>query len=346
VGATVQKHLSSVDLARGYASLVVCLFHLSAGGTLFEGTPLGHLRSYFAAGGADGIRLFFIISGFVIPLAMHTGGYELRTFWTFVLKRIARIEPPYLVSIIVAVVLWLRFGFSVSGHPIRLDDATPFLHLGYLVDLATALGSPHHWYVSVYWTLAYEFQYYLTIALLFGFISSSRRVYRVSALGLLIGLQIPMLVGLLPTIPLFVTHASYFVFGILLYQYKVKLIGGHELTALAIPVAALMIYEDWRFVIYTPIVALLFLRWEISTPVTNFMGRISYSLYLYHDSVGSWLRGALIVVLGFSPPAAVLTATAGSILIAWLFFHAVERWSLALSRRLAYRTRPCRAATL
>jgi peptidoglycan/LPS O-acetylase OafA/YrhL len=336
----MSPHIGSVDLARGYASLLVCLFHLTAAGKLL-GTSV--LASFCSVGGIDGVLIFFVISGFVIPLSMHANGYTIDQFWTFMLKRIVRIDPPYIVSIVVALLLWWRFRFSVTGHPLRTDDATPFLHLAYLVDLASLSGQKYHWYVSVYWTLAYEFQYYITIALIFGFVSSTNSIRRWSAIVLLMAAPIVISSGFVPNLPVYLSQASFFVFGILLYQRRMEVIGNRELVLIGLPVVAFMAWAQWRFCIYAPLLALLFLRCDIDTPITSFMGRISYSLYLYHDSFGSWFRGALVVVLGFPPAAAAFAAVLASIGVAYGFYLAVDKWSIALSKRIRY-ARPATCA--
>ena len=72
-----------------------------------------------------------------------------------------------------------------------------------------------------------------------------------------------------------------------------------------------------------------------SHPVLQFLGRISYSLYLTH-LIGGW------VVLGvarhfMSDAAAVLIAVAASIASAWAFYVLVEAPSVNLSRRVSLR---------
>jgi peptidoglycan/LPS O-acetylase OafA/YrhL len=73
-----------------------------------------------------------------------------------------------------------------------------------------------------------------------------------------------------------------------------------------------------------------------------FLGRISFSLYLLHMivfcSVGCGLYLLLSRDLGWSHAAGSLTAAAGALVAcvfaAWLFYHAVDRTAISLSRRL------------
>jgi peptidoglycan/LPS O-acetylase OafA/YrhL len=112
-------------------------------------------------GGHDGVCLFFIVSGFVIPFALFTANFVWRAFPSFMAKRLVRLEPPYVISIVLAVALWWHFRFSAGGTPLDVAPTTAALHLGYLIDIARSFGAAVEWYVPIYWTLAYELQYYV-----------------------------------------------------------------------------------------------------------------------------------------------------------------------------------------
>ncbi len=326
-------HLYSLDLLRGYAAFLVCLFHLSASGNLFGDTLVAKFSSY---GGWDGVALFFIISGFVVPFSLRSGGYTIQSFWTFMAKRIIRIDPPYIASIIVAVVLWLQFHYSAEGPPLQLSPTATLLHLGYLIDIAKASGYEVGWYVTVYWTLAYEFQFYIAIALLYGFVSAGRLYSRMIIYLIFIVMKAAMLMSPLNGLPLFFKSGELFLLGILLFQRKANLIGIREFLLLSFPLVGIACLDSWRIAVYAPITAALILRYDIRTAITTFGGRISYSLYLYHDSVGGWARGAFITVLGFGSVQAVCAAFVVSIFVAAAMYLFVERPALAFSKSISY----------
>src|SRR5437667_5652566 len=109
--------MAVVDSLRGIASLGVAWFHITNGGHLLNA---GWLKSSGAFGWL-GVEMFFVISGFIIPYAMFCGDYRLkRNFGTFVLKRVIRLDPPYLVAILISVGLWYMSartpGFRGSAH--------------------------------------------------------------------------------------------------------------------------------------------------------------------------------------------------------------------------------------
>ncbi|HEX9544090.1 MAG TPA: acyltransferase [Pyrinomonadaceae bacterium] len=163
--STPEKRIETIDLLRGLAALAVCWFHLTNANTIAARGILQASGKY----GWFGVEIFFVISGFIIPYALHRGDYRLKRFPTFLVKRITRLDPPYLVSILL--VLLTSYLISLAPHyqgeRFHLDIARILLHLGYLNVLVG-----YEWLNPVYWTLAIEFQYYLLIGLAFPLISS------------------------------------------------------------------------------------------------------------------------------------------------------------------------------
>jgi peptidoglycan/LPS O-acetylase OafA/YrhL len=328
VGLT-NPHIYSIDLLRGYAAFLVCLFHLTAAGQLIENPQL----SAFMSWGGDGIGLFFIISGFVIPFALFNGGYALHVFPRFIVKRIVRLEPPYIVSIAVAAVLWWRFQFSAGGPPLNFAPTTLALHLGYLIGVARSFGAAVEWYVPVYWTLAYELQYYICVAALFPLVASKVVSVRVGSVAFLIAAKYVLLAS---PAPLFLNFAEFFAFGIVLFHRRVGLSTPLECTVLTLLLVGCMATENWRFAFYGPLMVGAVLITDINWTPARFLGLISYSLYLTHDTFGSWLRGALITKLDLGVEPAIALAIIGSIAFAALFYWLIERPSLSLSKRISY----------
>jgi peptidoglycan/LPS O-acetylase OafA/YrhL len=91
--------ISVVEALRALASVSVALFH-------FCSQLDSNGAQIVAAYGWLGVDVFFVISGFVIPLSLYGTGYGLRDFPSFLLRRLVRLEPAYLVSIAVVLILW------------------------------------------------------------------------------------------------------------------------------------------------------------------------------------------------------------------------------------------------
>src|SRR5580698_8237216 len=88
------ERLQAVEYTRGVAAFMVMWFHFT------YLLPDGVLR---ASGlyGYLGVEAFFVISGFVIPYAMDQRDFRLgRDAWPFIMRRIVRLEPPYLASVL------------------------------------------------------------------------------------------------------------------------------------------------------------------------------------------------------------------------------------------------------
>ena len=84
---------------RGIAALLVVCYHV--------GVTTGVLAQFPSASGAfelgkHGVELFFLISGLVIPLSLLSKGYRIRSIHRFFAKRALRIEPTYLVAVLLA----------------------------------------------------------------------------------------------------------------------------------------------------------------------------------------------------------------------------------------------------
>ena len=98
-----------------------------------------------------GVEIFFVLSGFIIPYAMRRSGYTFPgDVGRFIVKRLVRLDPPYLLSSAIAGVLsylaWKTPGFR--GEVPQLSWAASLAHLGYLNGI---LKQP--WYNAVCWTL-------------------------------------------------------------------------------------------------------------------------------------------------------------------------------------------------
>ncbi|HEX4850771.1 MAG TPA: acyltransferase, partial [Puia sp.] len=208
------KQIQSVELLRGIASSMVCYYHLARGNTNF--LPDDSTVKRMATWGWSGVEIFFVISGFVIPYAMFQKKYVLRNFFTFLKKRIIRIEPPYLISIVL--VIFLGFISTLSpyyrGASFHINWPNLFGHIAYL-----NVFTGEKWLNDVYWSLAIEFQYYLLIAISYGLIVSKRLYLRQGFLLLFL-----LSSFWLKSLSFVFVYAAFFISGILLFQLVCQLI--------------------------------------------------------------------------------------------------------------------------
>lgn len=323
-------YLSSLDLLRGLAALAVCYFHFTHGNPEF----LSKSNILYVSGrfGFLGVDVFFVISGFVIPYSMYRGGYYLKDFGRFLTKRIVRIEPPYLVSIVL--VIFLNWVSTLSpyyrGAAFNINFEALALHLGYL---NAFFNFP--WVNDVYWTLAIEFQYYLLIALVFPLLVHPEKKFSFGIL-LLFGIS-----GFLLSNHDFIFNYSLlFIVGILLFQFQIGYLSKKEFGAfLLIALIFIFVKFDKRYLVAALLPYFFITYFEFNDKVSKFLGNISYSLYLVHIPIGGRIinlceghvKNELVRSLF------VFVAFIISIFAAWLFYKFVEKPFIGMSKRITYK---------
>ena len=267
----MNRYYPTINLLRGTAALLVCLFHFISY-TDFRGDlfPVDNLIRNIGNLGANGVYIFLVISGFVIPLSLQNTNYDIRKLFQFLSRRFIRIEIPYIASILL--ILFVRFLFVLKNHDVFTFSIEQFLyHLVYYIPF-----SNYEWYNVIYWTLAIEFQFYIIIGL-FYFCLSSKNNITLYLFLLLFGL-----LGFVLPDHRFVFHtSSIFLQGIILFLIKTEKInqkiGYFFLFLAACATAYLHTIEISIFSIFT-VFAILFI--EIDNKYSNKFGEISYSLYL------------------------------------------------------------------
>ncbi len=318
--------LHTVEILRGLAALAVTWFHLTNGydtGWAGKSGSLGWL----------GVDSFFVISGFVIPLSLQRAGYETRDFGRFMGRRLIRLEPPYLISI--ALVLMLQFASSLApgfqGHDQGYQPAQIAAHLFYLIPL-----TPYHWLLPVYWTLAYEFVFYILTGLLFKTLWPRH-----------ISLQAAVVFGVF-LLAHFITRQwdariLLFLFGIAGARYFT---GRDSLTAFISTVAAVAIVLVATgaplsgLVGLATILTIVFVRIPDSRALM-WLGSISYSLYLIHVPIGGRVVNIGKRFIHGAPQQFALSLLALLVAVgcAWLFYRFIETSATSLSRRVPLKAR-------
>ena len=157
---TAGGRLGSIDALRGLASLSVLCHHLLHNTVLEE--PLREVLpdpvTWFQGVGAHGVEVFFVLSGFVILLSLQRTALTAPSTGRFVVRRQARLDPPYWTMIAVALaVLALE---RALGYVV-VDDVTATAVLANLFYLQNILRQPE--ILAVAWTLCLEVQFYLVL---------------------------------------------------------------------------------------------------------------------------------------------------------------------------------------
>jgi peptidoglycan/LPS O-acetylase OafA/YrhL len=326
-----KSRVTIIEVLRGLAALSVSWYHFTNGQGLLQEGWLKQTGSY----GWLGVECFFVISGFVIPLSMYRGNFKFFNDWRiFFGKRLLRLEPPYFVSIVLTVALWYA-STLMPGFAGQAPNISWMQLMGHLGSLNAFLG--YDWINPVFWTLAIEFQYYILIAFCYVLIAAQNaRVRWISTIGL----------GLLSFLPIgskFILHfIVLFVLGIVTFQHHVGLVRkkAYFLSLLVLSVISFFTL-GYLVTLVGLFTALLMAFVQVNSPrPLTFLGTISYSMYLFHVSIGG-----RIVNLGrrfaHTWPTQIwvlLLAVALTIASAYLIYLCVERPAKLWSASLKYRS--------
>jgi peptidoglycan/LPS O-acetylase OafA/YrhL len=156
-----------VDALRGAAALSVACYHIFRYGPLPEQAAKvipGILQAWFDHGWI-GVQVFFVISGFVIAYSIRDARITPGYLANYALRRSIRLDPPYWTTIaLVMLVHWvfhLHLGFD-SPMDVPSPMETPFswqLLLAHLLYVQNILGYEN--LSAGFWTLCIEVQFYL-----------------------------------------------------------------------------------------------------------------------------------------------------------------------------------------
>ena len=152
-----------LELLRLLAATEVVLFHVNGFALL------GGHRAAWNAFGHEAVVVFFVLSGFVIAFAAETREKTPRSYLTSRLTRIYSVAVPCLLATLLfdrigqALVPQLYQGLITDGSAlVRLALGSLFLNESWTVSAQMFSNTP-------YWSIAYEFWYYMIFAGLFYF---------------------------------------------------------------------------------------------------------------------------------------------------------------------------------
>ena len=321
------SRLGNLDVLRALAAIAVCFYHFKRDSITSIGV-LSSVSSY----GYLGVDVFFVISGFVIPLMLLKMKFTFGDSGSFLLSRFLRLYPAYIAAGLLAVMLWLLS----SRTPGFRGEAPSISFSGFLSNsLLVCDFTGDEWIIPVFWTLAIEAQYYLLIAVSFPLLANESMRIRY---GVLVAwIMAPLLADVGPTV---FTWSALFSVGILCYLKANRMIGTfvfwiffsaaclvHALTKGSI--SAVVGASTGLAILYFP---------EVRSRSLIWIGSISYSLYLLHPLVGGRVMNLAVrmpdnpIIQGI----ALLLGLLLAVVVSAIFFRLVERPSHELSRSIRH----------
>jgi peptidoglycan/LPS O-acetylase OafA/YrhL len=148
---------SNLEILRFVSALAVVAFH-SVGGLIARGIDVDPLLSHHGIG-AEGVDIFFVISGFVIYRGVLISR---RRPLAFLLNRFRRILPSYWILTIVAIAI------TATIEAIGRDSGLRSLSWGWVISSFTFTSAQSGYPSPVLyqgWSLEYEMLFYVAIAI-------------------------------------------------------------------------------------------------------------------------------------------------------------------------------------
>lgn len=307
--------------------MAVCLFHFTDGNISFPGSSAWFEQ--IARYGWLGVEVFFVISGFIIPYSLYVNDYRMNMFPAFLLRRCLRIEPAYIASIVLVIILGYlsMMAPGYAGEVFQPSVAGTLLHIIY-----APVYFGYKWLLPIYWSLEAELHFYILIGLIFPFINRNK-IFLVTACVVLLPLSF--------FIPLFVFYfISLFLMGIAAFSFLVRKIPGNMFLAIVLASAICCYYSSGSLAIPVTgaVTAMVLAFADRFNPGKSWLGKISFSLYLVHIPIG----GRLINILGRFDDSAwkvwlgLIVITVITIFSAYIFYLLIERPTQVFSKRIRY----------
>jgi peptidoglycan/LPS O-acetylase OafA/YrhL len=288
-----------LDGLRGWLAIGVFVSHVADSYFFYKEGEYGSLAAPFLTMTGDvGVSLFFMITGFLFwgRVLRSKGTFDVQAFFV---SRLRRIVPMYLVSVLmVLAVVALLSGFSlrVDLHNL-VRELRPWFSFGFIRPGDVNGVKDAYSINAVYWTLAYEWLFYLSLPLLALFAKG-----RWSLLLLCIAFVFSVRDPVVPN----------FIFGALAAVSVEKKILGPEMArpwmtpvpllalagAFLFPFGYTLGAEILLFFFFLSVVHGNSLFGVLSSRTAHLLGTISYSLYLTHSIV---LFVVLRIVNHYSP---------------------------------------------
>ena len=304
------QRFALVDAIRGIAACAVVARHLFYNETMGPRleTVLPTLLQTLSIWGAAGVYAFFIISGFVIAHSLRDNPLTRAGIGNFAVRRQLRLDPPYWATIAL-IILTGAPSFSVLKSLGARDFIANIFYLQYIA------GAPS--VVNVAWTLCMEIQFYIAFVGLL-WLCRNRRNPRAQhnatpaavALIMASGLVCLALTHLYFFKAYFVSYWHYFALGVVVYwglrgaiqtRWFAIYLGLFALGTVAANWHGINEFGTLHSLSFTGMAvglatALLLcyagLRGTLATwgnaRFLQYLGRVSYSLYLIHPLIIEW----------------------------------------------------------
>lgn len=315
--------MGHIESLRALAALIVLIFHFISFSDVKGYLVKNELVRKLSEFGAQGVELFYIISGFVIYYSLtRDNSFGIQQYPNYLLKRFLRIFPPFLGVIVLICITPLVFGWSFPYSAKQLlENAT----------LSVDLFRDTQWINPIFVTLKVEFLFYLVIGLLVIPLNRTALSYVLITFSALIAACYFYAIDLIHNVP-------FFLIGIACSEiYRSRSVVLNYLL-----ISACFIFLYVMFPIEDTVIALIgvvFLLWiAIKSKWLEAIGRFSYSLYLTHGFSGGLFLSYCInqPYVDWNPWVYIGLAVLGAVAFAYCYYRVIEKSSIRWSKSINY----------
>lgn len=298
------RMIPEIDGLRFIAICSVVIFHLSvflaSGFTMPLAIPGEHpWHTHIARHGHYGVQFFFVISGFILALpfaSTHLQGAASVNLKRYYLRRLTRLEPPYLLIMVMifCTLVWFK-GQHTKDLCLHLVSSLVYFH-GLMFGYQSVIN-------PVAWSLEIEVQFYLLVPLLAQLFAIRRKLLRrfvIVGIGMiLMALQYLFIPEKGPFSFTLASHLQYFLMGFLLvdiYLCEWNEAPSHELKWDYISVIGwpllFLVFESpglsqlllpWMmFLLYSAAFRSVWVNRFLTCPLLTIIGGMCYTTYLIH----------------------------------------------------------------
>ncbi|MBB4006974.1 acyltransferase family protein [Allorhizobium taibaishanense] len=324
------QYIESLDGLRGFAAFAVVISHMP----LLTGISMPALLV-----GDPSVALFFSLSGFLMAHLYGGKAFTRAAVADYLVHRFVRIYPVYLVAVLLVIAL---------SHLPALGYIQPVLGAVEIVRHLVMLGS-----TGVFWSVPPEIQFYLFFLILWLCVEHPAR--RKGLIGLLVlAFAVAFYFGFPGPGIVLLSKIPYFLFGALAGRLFATgiLRPANALTGLAVlallalffvgkdlflSASATAVQVDTFWGVSTALVATVIVylaaceapvsRAVLAASPLRFLGRISFSLYLFHMPVSFLTLTLIRAGFGTALPGwlSALLMIVASLIAATLSYHLIEK---------------------
>ena len=350
----LNQRIYYVDAYRGLAAIAVAWFHIYSTVNSQIDPPIVFKSA--ALWGRWGVRLFFVISGFVLAFSLQRK-YLIRSLpdiGKYFIKRSIRLDPTYWAALFITLLLLsAQTNTFIFVHAQPIENAKQLLANMFYLNWILNWGTIQ----TVSWTLALEIQLYLFFAVILYLASLYQKIAdKAMDKIIFVFIAVTSLLSLLWPLRIIDTPAVFFckfyymfTSGVLLYNcfvdkkyywvfipFDITLLfcffKFHDNSTIVVVVSHFLILAAQYIIAY---------RKVLEKSLFQYLGKLSYCIYVLHIPIG--LTTGQLIVWGMKKtfgakawidPFSSLLALGCTILFSHLLYWLVEKRSIELSRKI------------